>query len=127
MHLLVDLYLVVRKLVLLRESYVDLGGLAYLEDELMLGIVVEVEIALLLRRDHITHIVDALLLEILEDGVRGGAVRLLGHGALAVHLAYDAHGNHTRTESRDVGLALVVAKHLVDSLAIILLVDQNLQ
>ncbi len=127
-HLLVDLDLVVGQLVLLRrERHVDLRSLADLEQELELGVVVEVEVALLVRRNHIAQIVDLLLLQILEYGIRRRAVRLLGQDALAVHLLDDAHRYHAGTESRDIGLALHLAQLLVYRLAVIVGVDDDLQ
>ena len=113
MHLLVDLDLVVGQLVLLRELEVECGGLANLELELELGAVLEVEVALLLRGDHITQVVDLLLLQVLEHGIRRHAVRLLGQDTLAVHLLDDAHGHHAGTEARNVGLATVLAQSLL--------------
>ena len=120
-HLLVDGDGVVGQLVLLREVELDLGSLADLEDELELLAVLEIEGALLLRGDHVAQVVDVLLLEVLEHGVRGGAVRLLGQHALAVHLLDDAHRHHAGTEAGDVGLAAVFAQRLLDALAIVLL------
>ena len=125
-HLLLDLDLVVGQLVLLRQVELDLRSLADLEHELELLAVVEVEGTLLLRGDHIAQIVDILLLEILENGVRRLAVGLLGQHALAVHFPDDAHGDHARTEARNVGLALVLAQCLVDLLRVILLAHGNL-
>ncbi len=91
-HLLVDLDLVVGQLILVGKLQLDLGSLADLEHEFELGGVVEIEVALLLRGNHVAQIVDALLLEIFENGVRSLTVGLLGQDALAVHLLDDAHG-----------------------------------
>ena len=120
-HLLLDGDGVVGQLILLRESESDGRSLADLEHELEFGAVLEVEVALLLRRDHVAQVVDVLLLEVLEHGVRSRAVRLLGQHALAVHLLHDAHGHHAGAEARDVGLTLVLAERLLDRLAVILL------
>ena len=84
-HLLVHLDLMVGQLVLVRKLQLDLGSLADLEHELELGSVLEIEVALLLGRDDVAQVVDVLLLEVFEDGVRRLAVRLLGQHALAVH------------------------------------------
>ena len=116
----------VGQLVLVRKLQLDLGSLADLEHELELGSVLEIEVALLLGRDDVAQVVDVLLLEVFEDGVRRLAVRLLGQHALAVHFPDEAHRNHARTETRDVGLALVLAQRLVDLLRIILLAHRNL-
>ena len=127
MHLLVDLDAVVGHLVFGRERQLDLGSLADLEHVFELGVVIEIESALLLGGNHVAQIVDVLLLEILEDGVRRRAVRLFGHDALAVHLLDDSHRHHAGTEARDVGLAAVVAQRFLDGFAVILLayLDRN--
>ena len=117
MHLLVDLDLVVGQLILVGKLQLDLGSLADLEHEF--------EVALLLRGNHVAQIVDALLLEIFENGVRSLTVGLLGQDALAVHLLDDAHGDHARTESGNVGLALVLAQGLFDLLPVIRLADSH--
>ena len=124
-HLLIDLDLVVGQLILVGKLQLDLGSLADLEHEFELGGVVEIEVALLLRGNHVAQIVDALLLEIFENGVRSLTVGLLGQDALAVHLLDDAHGDHARTESGDVGLALVLAQGLFDLLPVIRLADSH--
>ena len=125
MHLLVDLDLVVGHLILVRKIEFDLGSLADLEHEIELLAVFEIEIALLLRRDHVAQVVDLLLLEIFEHGVRRRTVRLLGQHAFAVHLLDKAHGHHAGTEAGDVGLALVLAQLLLDGLAVILLAHRH--
>ena len=127
MHLLVDLDAVVGHLVLGRKSKVDLGRLADLEHILELGVVIEIESTLLLGGNHVAQIVDVLLLEVLEDGVRRRAVRLLGHYALAVHLFDDSHRHHAGAEARDVGLAAVVAQRFLDGFAVVLFanLDRN--
>jgi len=122
-HLLVDLDAVVGHLVLGRKSEVDLGRLADLEYILELGVVIEIESTLLLGGNHVAQIVDVLLLEVLEDGVRRRAVRLLGHYALAVHLFDDSHRHHAGAEARDVGLAAVVAQRFLDGFAVVLFAD----
>ena len=121
MHLLVHLDRVVGHLILVRKLQLDLGSLADLEHELELGAVLEVEGALLLRGDHVAQVVDVLLLEVLEHGVRSLPVGLLGHDALAVHLLDDAHRHHAGTETGDIGLAAILAQRLLDLLRIILL------
>ena len=124
-HLLVDLDLVVGHFILVRKIEFDLGSLADLEHEIKLLAVFEIEIALLLRRDHVAQVVDLLLLEIFEHGVRRRAVRLFGQHALAVHLLDKAHGHHAGTETGDIGLALVLAQLLLDGLAVILLAHRH--
>ena len=122
-HLLVDLDAVVGHLILLRKVELDFGCFAELEDEVELLAVLEIEVALLVRRDHVAQIVDLLLLQVIESGVRRQPVRLLGQDALAVHLLDDAHGHHAGTETGDVGLATIVAQHLLDLLGIVGLAD----
>lgn len=126
-HLLVDGDAVVGHLVLGRECEVDGGRLADLEHVLELGVVIEIESSLLLGGNHVAQIVDALLLEVLEDCVRRRAVRLLGHHALAVHLPDDAHGHHAGAETRNIGLATIFAQRFLDGFAVILLahLDRN--
>ncbi len=125
-HLLVDPDRAVGQLILLRKLQFHGGGRTGLEHELELGIVLEIESALLLRRDHVAHVVDLLLLEVLEHGVRSRAVGLLGDHAFAVHLADDTHGNHARTETGNVRLALVVAQSLLNGLAVIAFAHRHL-
>ena len=125
MHLLVHLDLAVSQLILVGELQVDGGSLADLEHEFELRGVVEIEIALLLRGDHVAQVVDLLLFEILESGVRRLAVRLLGQDALAVHLLDKPHRHHARAETGDIGLALVLAQGLLDLLSVIGLADSH--
>ena len=120
-HLLIDLDRVVGHLIFRRQLEFHLGSFADLEDEFKFGPVLEIEVALLLRRDHVTDIIDLLLLQIVERCFRSLAVSLLRKHALAVHLLDDAHGYHARTQSGDVGLALVLAQGLFDLLPVILL------
>ena len=124
-HLLVHLDRVVGHLILVRKFQLDLGSLADLEHELELGAVLEVEGALLLRGDHVAQVVDLLLFEILESGVRRLAVRLLGQDALAVHLLDKPRRHHARAETGDIGLALVLAQGLLDLLSVIGLADSH--
>ena len=126
-HLLVHLDLAVSQLILVGELQVDGGSLADLEHEFELrGVIeIEIEIALLLRGDHVAQVVDLLLFEILESGVRRLAVRLLGQDALAVHLLDKPHRHHARAETGDIGLALVLAQGLLDLLSVIGLADSH--
>ncbi len=126
-HLLVDGDRMVGQLVLLRERELDLRSLADLEDELEVGAVLEVEVALLLRGDDVAQIVDVFFLEVLERRVRSLAVGLLGQHALAVHLLHDAHRHHAGAETGDIGLAAVFAQRLVDLLCVVLGRHRDLQ
>ena len=119
-HLLVDLDLVVGQFILVRQREVDLRSFADLEHELELGAVLEVETALFVRRDHVAEVVDLLLPEVFENGVRGQTIGLLGQHALAVHLLHEPHRHHARPESRNVGFAFVVAERLLDGFAVVL-------
>ena len=77
------------------------------------------------EKDHGAQVVDLLLFEILESGVRRLAVRLLGQDALAVHLLDKPHRHHARAETGDIGLALVLAQGLLDLLSVIGLADSH--
>ena len=120
-HLLIDLDRVVGHLIFRRQLEFHLGSFADLEDEFKFGPVLEIEVALLLRRDHVTDIIDLLLLQIVERCFRSLAVSLLRKHALAVHLLDHAHRHHTGTEARNIGLAFVLTQGFFDRIAVILL------
>ena len=126
-HLLVHLDLAVGQLILVRKFEFYLRSLADFEHEFELLAVLEIEIALLFRRNHVAQVVDVLLLEILEHRVRGGAVGLLGQHALAVHLLDETHGHHAGPETRNIGLAPVFAQLFLDGLAVILFAHRYLE
>ncbi len=77
-HLHIDLDRVVGHLIFRRqlEPFTS-GAFADLENEFEFGPVLEIEVALLLRGDHVTDIVDLLLLQVVERRFRSLAVSLL--------------------------------------------------
>ena len=91
----------------------------------MFGIVVEVEGSLLVARQDVTHVVYLLLVEIFENRVGCHLVGRFRYRALAVCLVDDAHGHHSRTETRHVGLAAVFAQLLLHCFVVVGLADGN--
>ena len=124
---LIDLKIGTPKPVAFFENY-DFMGLTdsyyaceHLENVFEFGPVLEIEVALLLRGDHVTDIVDLLLLQVVERRFRSLAVSLLRKHALAVHLLDHAHRHHTGAEARNIGLAFVLTQGFFDRIAVILL------
>ena len=124
-HFVGDLDFVLREFILFGEFDVDFGRESHLEDEFVFGIVVEVEGSLLVARQDVTHVVYLLLVEIFENRVGCHLVGRFRYRALAVCLVDDAHGHHSRTETRHVGLAAVFAQLLLHCFVVVGLADGN--
>ena len=106
-HFILDLDVVFGDLVLFAELDCDLRSDTHFENELIFGIVVEVERLLFFTRNHVAHEGKFLLFDVVDAGFRCGAIGLLGNDPFAVHLVDDSHRNHARTETRNVGFAFV--------------------
>ena len=113
-HLLIYFDFVASNFVFLGgELEVNHGSQTYLEDELVVGVVVEVESTLLLAGHNITHIVDTLFLNVSEAVVGSHLVSGLSNYTFAVHFVDDTHRHHTGAETRDICFAFVLTEFFV--------------
>ena len=118
-HFIFDSDRIFFNFILFAQCNVDFGSNTHFECEFVFGVVVEIERLLFVARNHVSDQSQFFLFNIVEATFGSSTVSLFGHNTFAVHLIDDAHGNHTRAESRYVGFAFIGAQGLVHGLVVV--------